>query len=124
MWTGWNSRQEKKSEEKKTIQNVWYLPQINESPTSHSVVVETLKRPLKIADKVNRDSISVTYNLAIAKIALQLQAEEKPTFDRIFISLGSFHIEMAFLSAIGKVIAKSGGLYILRECDVLALGSL
>ena len=96
MWTGWNSRQERKSKEKKIIQKVWYLPQISESLTSHSVVVETSKRSLKIADEANRDSISVTYNLAIAKIALQVQAEEKPTFDRIFISLGFFHTEMAF----------------------------
>ena len=31
MWTGPNSRQEKKSEEKKIIQSVLYLTQINES---------------------------------------------------------------------------------------------
>ena len=109
MWTEWNFRQEKKSEEKKIIQNVLYLPQINESPTSHFVVVETLKRSLKIADEANADSISVMYDLTIAKIALQVQGEEKPTFDRIFTSLGSFHIEMTFFSAIGKVIAESGG---------------
>ena len=79
------------------------------------------ERSLKMADKANWDSISVTYDLAITKIALQVQAEEKSTFDRIFISLGSFHIEVAFFSAIGKVIAESGGLYILSEC---AKGSL
>ena len=86
-----------------------YLPQINESPTSHFVVVETLKRSLKIADEANVDSISVMYDLTIAKIALQVQGEEKPTFDRIFTSPGSFHIEMTFFSAIEKVIAESGG---------------
>ena len=42
MWTGWNSRQENKSEEKKIIQSVWYLPQISESPTSNSVIIEDL----------------------------------------------------------------------------------
>ena len=93
----------KKSKENKIIQNVWYLPQINESPTSHAVVVEIL-RSLKIADEANRDSISETYDVAISEIALQVQAKEKPTFDRIFILLGSFHIEMTFFSAIGKVI--------------------
>ena len=93
----------KKSKENKIIQNVWYLPQINESPTSHAVVAEIL-RSLKIADEANRDSISETYDLAISEIALQVQAKEKPTIDRIFILLGSFHIEMTFFSAIGKVI--------------------
>ena len=121
IWTRWNSRQDKKLKEKKIIQSVWYLLQINASPTFHSVVTETLKISLKMADKANWDSISVTYDLAITKIALQVQAEEKSTFDRIFISLGSFHIEVAFFSAIGKVIAESGGLYILSEC---AKGSL
>ena len=96
MWTGRNSRQKKKSEEKKIIQKVWYLAQINESTTSNSDVVETLRRSLKIADAANGDSISVTYDLTIAKIGLQVQAEEKPTFDRFFILLAFFHIEMEF----------------------------
>ena len=92
-----------KSKENKIIQNVWYLPQINGSPTSHAVVVEILRRSLKIADEANRDSISETYDVAISEIALQVQAKEKPTFDRIFILLGSFHIEMTFFFSYWKV---------------------
>ena len=80
MWTGWNSTGK---EEEKFKQQVWYLPQINASPTSRSVVVETMKRSLEMAYEAGRDSISVTYDLAIAKIALQIQAEEKPHFDKI-----------------------------------------
>lgn len=91
----------KKSKENKIIQNVWYLPQINESPTSHAVVVEIL-RSLKIAGEANRDSISERYDVAISEIALQVHTKETPTFDRIFILLGYFHIEMTFLSAIGS----------------------
>ena len=53
-----------------------------------------------------------------------MQAEKKPSFDRIFISLGFFHIEIIFFSAIGKVIAESGGLYILSECYVFVKGSV
>ena len=92
----------KKLEEKKIIQSVSYLPQINESPTSHFVVVETSRRSLKIADEGNRGSVRLTYDLAIAKIALQVKAEEKPTFDRIFIPIGSFQIEMAFFQPLGR----------------------
>ena len=63
---------------------------------SHAVVMETMNRSVKIADDAGRDSISVTYDLAIAKIALHIQAEEKPlSTNRIFVSLGCFHIEMA-----------------------------
>ena len=40
------------------------------------------------------------------------------------MALGAFHIEMAFFSAIGKVIAESGGPYILQESEALAKGSI
>jgi len=62
--------------------------------------------------------------LAIAKMAMQIQFEEKPRFKRIFVALGAFHVEMAFFGAIGKVVAESGGPHVLNECDVLAKGSL
>ena len=51
---------------------------------------------VRIASEGQKEKISVTYDLAIAKVAMQIQAEEKPTFDKIFISLGSFHLEMDF----------------------------
>ena len=73
MWVGWNSKHIPKSNE---IQKVWYLPQINQSPTSVAVVAETLKRAQIIAEECRKKTISVTFDLAIAKIALQLQAEE------------------------------------------------
>ena len=90
MWVGWNA---KYSPQSKTTQKIWYLPQINLSPTSTSVVAETMRRSLRIAWEGQEENISVTYNLAIA---MQIQAEEKPTFDKIFISRGSFYLEMAF----------------------------
>ena len=52
-----------------------------------------MRRSLGIASEGQKENISVTYNLAIA---MQIQAEEKPTFDKIFISRGSFYLEMAF----------------------------
>jgi len=43
----------------------------------------------------------------------------------LFIALGSFHIELAFFSAIGKIVAESGGEgSILQESEDLAKGSL
>jgi len=83
-----------------------------------------MKRSLKIADEANRESICITYDLAIAKMAMQIQFEGKPKFKRIFVVLGAFHVEMAFFGAIGKVIAESGGPHVFTECDVLAKGSL
>ena len=94
MWVGWNA---KYSPQNKTTQKIWYLPQIKQSSTSTSVVAETMRRSLRIASEGQKENISVTYDLAIAKSAMQIQAEEKPTFDKILISLESFHLEMAFL---------------------------
>ena len=63
---------------------------MNESPTSIPVVGETLKRSQKVAEECNKYSISVTYDLAIAKVGMQLQAEENLTYDHVFIHLGPF----------------------------------
>ena len=47
-------------------------------------------------------SISVTYDLAIAKVAMQLQAEEKSAYHNVFIHIGPFHITCTFFSMLGK----------------------
>ena len=123
MWTGWNSTQISVPKAG-SQQKVWYLQQINQSPTSKTVVVETLNRALKIAKECNLQTIPVTFDLAIAKVAYQIQATESPKYDNIFINLGAFHIELAFFNAIGKYIKESGGPFILTESGVLASGSL
>ena len=113
MWVGWNA---KYSPQNKTTQKIWYLPQINQSSTSTSVVAETMRRSLRIASEGQKENISVTYDHAIAKLTMQIQAEEKPTFDKIFTSLGSFHLEITFFfSALGKIIEESGGPHILEK---------
>ena len=117
MWVGWNSNLIPRDDETKKI---WYLRQINMSPTSHSFVVGTLKISLRIAAECEKKCTVVTYDLAIAKLACQIQSEEKPKFDSIFIALGAFHFEMALFHAYGQFIAKSGGPHILSECLVLA----
>ena len=121
MWVGWNSSYGPREE---SMQKVWYLKQMNESPTSISVVAETLKRSQKVAEECNKKSISVTYDLVIAKVAMQLQAEEMPTYDNVFIHLGPFHITCAFFSMRGKYLAESGGPHILSETHVIEKGSL
>ena len=55
---------------------------------------------------------------------MQLQAEEKPTYDKVFIHLGPFHITCAFFSMLGKYLAESGGPHILNETHVIEKGSL
>ena len=123
LWTGWNSEGISVGTSG-TQQKVFYLKQINQFPTSTTVVAETLRRSLRILSECKLNSIAVTFDLAIAKVAYQIQATEAPAFDAIFINLGAFHIELAYFNAIGKYIAESGGPYILMESGVLVSGSL
>lgn len=121
MWTGWNST---RIYDTLPQQKIFYLAPINASPTSMSTVIETLNRAQIVADECQQKYISVTYDLAIAKMAYQIQSVESPKFDNIFIHLGAFHIEMSFFKALGKYIEESGGPSILTESLVLAEGSL
>ena len=93
MQVGWNAKYSPKN---KTTQKIWYLTQINQSPTSISVVAETIRRSLRIALEGQKENVTVTYDFAVAKLVMQIQAKEKPTIDESFISPGSFHLEMAF----------------------------
>ena len=59
MWTGWNSQRFQNETDSK--QKVFYLSQINQSPTSVAVVAETMKRAIQIADECSKENIAVTY---------------------------------------------------------------
>ena len=66
----------------------------------------------------------MNYDLAIAKVAMQLQSEEKLTYDNVFIHLGPFHITCTFFSMLGKYLAELGESHILNETHVIEKGSL
>ena len=68
----------------------------------------------------------MSYDLGIAKIALQLKEEEAPKFDNVFVAFGGFHIEMAMaaFAVFRKYIAESGGPGILNECHIIEKVSL
>ena len=63
-------------------------------PTQHSLVAETVNRSLIVEMETGKTSIAVTYDLAIAKVAMQIQSQESPKYDQLFINLGSIHIEL------------------------------
>ena len=83
-----------------------------------------MKRAQKIAEENRKQEICVTYDLAIAKIALQLQEEEAPKFDNVFVVLGGFQIEMAAFAVFGEYIAESGGPDILNKSQIIEKESL
>lgn len=126
MWVGYNSLIRKETSLK---QRISYLTTINSSPTDPAVVRETMRQSVQAADECGQRYMQVTYDLAIAKIALQIQANErdenmKNLFAKIFIHFGSFHIQLAYFKAIGKYIDNNGITNIMTDCEVLASGSV
>ena len=62
------------------------VPPTNQlSPTSTSALAGAMRNSLRIASESQKENISVTYDLAIAKLAMQIPAEEKPTLVKISI---------------------------------------
>ena len=100
------------------------MENINLPPTRLDVVAETLRRTQKVAEECGDQTVVVTYDLAIAKLALQIQATEAPQYDNIFICFGPFHIILAYFACLGHYLDGSGGAEILTETAVLAGGSL
>ena len=72
-------------------------------------IAEIMCRSLQIAQEAMKNNIAVTSDLATAKIALQIQKDESLVYGNMFITLYSFHIEMVYFKAFGKVISESGG---------------
>lgn len=121
MWVGFNCSINDNNSPKQIIS---YLTPINASPTNRSVVLETMRQSQRICQDIQQTSIQVTYDLAIAKVALQIQSTEKPAFDNLFIHLGPFHIMMAYFKAVGKIITDCGLSNIMVQSNLLASGSV
>ena len=81
LWPGWNS---KLTEPMQYTQKVWYLPQINQSPTNHSVVAETLRRSLQIAQEAKKNSIVVTYDWPLQKPQCKFK-KKNPKYSTIYL---------------------------------------
>ena len=68
----WPGRNSTLIEPMQYMQKVWYLPQVNQSPTNHSTLAEIMHISLQIVQKAMKNSIAVTDDLAIAKIAMKI----------------------------------------------------
>lgn len=77
-----------------------------------------------IGNELKQPYMQIFYDLAIAKVALQIQTTEKPRFDDLFIHLGPFHVILAYFKAIGKFIIDCGLSEIMIESELLASGSM
>ena len=122
LWTGWNSKRVKPSQ--KGHQQVRYMKPIPFPPTRIDVIKEVMAKSEEVRIECGEMVLPVCFDLAIAKIALQIQSQEAPEYDRLFILFGQFHIELNVFSVLGKLIEGSGGPCILSEAGVVAAGSI
>lgn len=91
-WFAWNSE---RTIDLNPIQKIGYLPTINMSSTSEAVVKKTLEMSQSLAKECDQQNIIVTYDLAIASKAYKIQADLFPAFHNVFVSLGTFHIQLS-----------------------------
>lgn len=87
MWRGWNSLV---CNDPLLIQVIGYMENIELPPTRLDVVRETMARSQGVAKECGEKYAVVTYDLAIAKPALQIQAQESPQFDNALSALELF----------------------------------
>ncbi|CAH2015292.1 unnamed protein product [Acanthoscelides obtectus] len=120
-WTGFNCRI---LEDNSLKQKVSYLTPINLSPTNVSVVAYTMEQAQSVGKECGQAYVQVSYDLAIAKIALKIQATEGLKFSNLFIHLGSFYLMMAFFKAVGTFIDECGLSHMMIESKIIASGSV
>ena len=80
-------------------------------PTREDVMKEILKRLQRVIKEwVNKYAI-VTYDLAVAKIARQIQIQNSPEFHACFIQFGQIHTILSLYSSVGIILEGSGAAY-------------
>ena len=102
-WIGWNS-----TVDNLPRQTIGYMNNYSLPPTRLDVVAQTMKTPQKVAAECGETYGVVHYDFAVAKFAIQIQAEESPVYDNIFVCFGDFHVQMAYFAAIEIFLTDSG----------------
>ena len=105
-------------------QAIGYMENIELPPTRLDVIQETLRLSQMVAEECGEKYAIVHYDLGIAKPALQIQAQESPRYDNVFICIGTFHLAMAYFASLGYILDSSGAAEALCNSDVLASGSI
>ena len=117
MWAGWNTQQYPESIKKKVV---CYMQNIRLPRGREDVVKETLKRSQVVAKECGAEYAIVTYDLAVAKIARQVQIQNFPNFDDCLIQSGQFYTILSLFSLTGEILEGSGAAYLLSEAKIIA----
>ena len=121
MWIGWNLQV---TVDNLPQQTIGYMDNYSLPPTRLDVVTQTMRTSQKVAAECGETYAIVHYDLAVAKLALSIQAEESSVYENVCVCFGVFHVQMAYFPAIGTLLADFGGPQVLTDVGVLASGSL
>ena len=74
-----------------------------------------MNRSVIAAMEAGKTSITVTNDLAIPKVAMQIQSQESPKYDQLFTNLGTFHKELACFKALENIVDEPSGTYVFQN---------
>ena len=97
------------------IQKIEYMKLITLPPTRTNVVRESMIQLHNVSADCGSKYTIITSNLAIAKVAKQIQCKEQLLSILFLVMFGRFHMEQNVSSAIGKNTEGSGGPYFIRK---------
>ena len=93
-------------------------------PTREDIVKETLNRSQAVAKECGDKYAIVTYGLAAAKIARQIQIQNSSKLFHTVRSTPYNFFHFSLFSSIGKILEESGAAYLLSEAKIIAGGSI
>jgi hypothetical protein len=90
------------------------------SPTDPATVQQCVLSSLAAIAELKQQYTFVTFDLAMAKVALSIIWSSPQRFQTVIIHLGGFHIMCAYMGALEKMVASSGFEEVLTESRVCA----
>ena len=85
---------------------------------------ETLKRSQAVIKECGDKQVIVTYDLIVARIERQIQIQNAPKLNGVFVEIAQFHTILSLLSSIGKLLEGNGAAYLSSEAKTTADGSI
>ena len=122
-WSGWVSQTTSYCQHVQPS-NIGYMAPIQSPITDVSVVYQCLQTSMKVSSTLGQKFTFVTFDLAAAKLAMNVVWNEPKKFESVVIHLGAFHTLCSYMGALGKYVESSGFEEVILEAGVCASGSL
>ena len=105
-WSAYNARQ--LTADEVTVATVGYCPMWDHNPNDPSTIYTVLTALQHMMNQLNQTHSVITFDLALYKIAKEIQWNRPREFEHTIIHLGGFHIAMNYLAALGTMRDTSG----------------